>query len=97
MEDKQITVEISVLSPLREVADVKEIDVGVHGIYIKRGYCSGLLLPQVAVRCAWDRKTFLQETCRKAGLPRDAWQDKSAKIYIFSAEIFGEEAGATAS
>jgi AmmeMemoRadiSam system protein A len=90
-EFKDVTVEISVLTPLKKITDVGEIEVGVHGIYMVSGYCSGLLLPQVAVRCKWDRKTFLRETCRKAGLPPDAWQDRNTKIYIFSAEIFCEE------
>lgn len=85
-----ITVEISVLSPLREITDIKEIEVGVHGIYIISGYSSGLLLPQVAARCEWDRQTFLRETCRKAGLPANAWQDENTRIYIFSADIFGD-------
>ncbi len=90
-EFKDVTVEISVLSPLKQIKDAKEIEVGVHGIYLMNGYCSGLLLPQVAVRCKWDRETFLKETCRKAGLPPDAWQDRKTKIYIFSAEIFCEQ------
>lgn len=90
-EFRDVTVEISVLSPLREITDIKEIEVGVHGIYIVRGFSSGLLLPQVAARYKWDPKTFLRETCRKAGLPADAWQDKNTKIYIFSADIIGEK------
>jgi uncharacterized protein (TIGR00296 family) len=81
-------VEISALTPLEEIRDPDEIEVGKHGIMIRKGYHSGLLLPQVATERDWDRITFLQETCRKAGLPRDAWREKDAKIYVFSADVF---------
>lgn len=84
----ELDLEISVLTPLKKIGDIDEIEVGKHGIYIKRGWCSGLLLPQVATEYGWDRKTFLEHTCEKAGLPPDAWKDKEAEIYIFSAEIF---------
>jgi uncharacterized protein (TIGR00296 family) len=80
--------EISVLTPLTEIHDHEEIEVGKHGIMIRRGMLSGLLLPQVASERNWDRITFLQETCRKAGLPRDAWKEKETKIYVFSADVF---------
>ncbi len=84
----KIDLEISVLTPLQRIKDIQEIEVGKHGLYIKKGFHSGLLLPQVAVEHNWDRVTFLEETCRKAGLPRNAWKEKDAEIYIFSAEIF---------
>jgi uncharacterized protein (TIGR00296 family) len=58
---------------------------------MKRGFSSGVLLPQVAVEQNWDRTTFLQHTCMKAGLPPDAWQDKKTQIEIFSAVIFSEK------
>ncbi len=86
-----ITFEISVLSPLKEIKDIEEIEVGRHGIYIVHGRHCGLLLPQVATECHWDRLTFLQQTCCKAGLPLQAWKDEEAKIFIFSADIFGSE------
>ena len=82
--------EISVLTPLKRIKDINEIEVGKHGLVMKRGLDSGLLLPQVATEYNWDRETFLKETCRKAGLPQDAWKDKATEIYIFSAEVFGE-------
>ncbi len=85
-----IDIEISVLSPLRTITDVSEIKVGVHGIIITRGFSSGVLLPQVAVEQGWDRDTFLQHTCLKAGLPPEAWTDPAAKIEIFSAIVFSE-------
>jgi AmmeMemoRadiSam system protein B/AmmeMemoRadiSam system protein A len=83
--------EISALSPIREIDDVKEIEVGKHGIIIKRGYHQGLLLPQVATEYGWDREEFLAHTCQKAGLPLDAWEKEGTQISIFSAEVFGEE------
>lgn len=89
-EMKDITVEISVLSPLKEITNIDEIEVGIHGLYITKGFHSGLLLPQVATEYDWDSLTFIQETCYKAGLQRDAWKDKDSKVYIFSAEVFGE-------
>ena len=89
-ELQYLTFEISVLSPFKRIKDVNEIEVGKHGLYIVRGYNSGLLLPQVAIEYEWDRETFLKETCHKAGLPLQAWMDKETEIYIFSAEYFGD-------
>jgi AmmeMemoRadiSam system protein A len=85
-----LELEISVLSPLQEIQNIEEIEVGTHGLVIEKGYYRGLLLPQVAVEYKWDRETFLKHTCHKAGLAEDAWKDKSTKIKIFSAEIFSE-------
>lgn len=87
-EMSELDIEISVLTPLKKITDVNEIEVGKHGIYIKKEWYSGLLLPQVAIEYGWDRKTFLEHTCRKAGLPSSAWKDKDVEIYIFSADIF---------
>jgi AmmeMemoRadiSam system protein A len=89
-EVKDLTFEISVLSPLKRIKDINEIEVGKHGLYIVRGFNSGLLLPQVAIEYKWDRETFLQETCHKAGLPARAWTDIETEIYIFSADYFGD-------
>jgi AmmeMemoRadiSam system protein B/AmmeMemoRadiSam system protein A len=87
-ELKDLGLEISVLTPLQRVQEVDEIEVGKHGLYIKKGFHAGLLLPQVATEYGWDRVTFLEETCRKAGLHKDAWKEKGTEIYIFSADIF---------
>ena len=84
----ELDIEISVLTPLKRITDVNEIQVGKHGIYIKKGWSSGLLLPQVATEYEWDRQTFLEHTCQKAGLPSNAWKEKDTEIYIFSADIF---------
>jgi hypothetical protein len=83
-----LEIEISVLTPLQRIHRPEEITVGVHGIYLKRGGRSGLLLPQVATEQGWDRTAFLEGTCRKAGLPADAWKDPETEIYIFSADVF---------
>lgn len=85
-----LSVEISVLTPFRLVKDVEEIQVGVHGLLIAKGSYQGLLLPQVPVEWGWDREEFLRQTCRKAGLPPQAWKE-GAKIFRFSAQVFGEE------
>ncbi len=87
-EVPDLEIEISVLTPLKRIKDVEEIEVGKHGILIERGFHSGLLLPQVATEHGWDRKTFLEHTCLKAGLPQDACKDEDTVISIFSADIF---------
>lgn len=90
-ELKDIDIEISVLSPLREIKNVNEIKVGEHGIYITKGHNRGVLLPQVATENKWDLETFLEHTCLKAGLHPKAWKEPSVTIEIFSAEVFGEK------
>lgn len=84
-----LEIELSILSPPQTI-EPESIEVGRHGLVIGMGGYRGLLLPQVAVEHQWDRVTFLQQTCRKAGLPADAWQ-KGAKIEAFTAEVFGEK------
>jgi AmmeMemoRadiSam system protein A len=88
-EANRITVSLSVMSPLMEIP-AEKVEVGKHGLLICEGPRRGLLLPQVAVEHGWDRETFLQHTCRKAGLPADAWR-QGARIEVFTAEVFGEE------
>jgi len=85
----EIAIELSILGPLRPITDINDIEVGRHGLVVEQGWNRGLLLPQVATEWKWDREIFVGETCRKAGLPRDAWKT-GAKIYIFEAEVFGE-------
>ena len=86
----QIAIEISALTPLQEVADVNDIEVGVHGLLIAQGGQQGVLLPQVAVDEGWDREAFLRAVCRKAGLPEETWREADAHLYAFSAEVFSE-------
>ncbi len=87
-EFDDLAVEISILSPMERCNDINEIEIGRHGLLIKQGFSSGLLLPQVAVEWHWDRNEFLTGVCQKAGLPEDAWQ--TAELYMFSAEIIKE-------
>jgi len=87
-EVKELTIEISVLTPFRRVHNVEEIEVGRHGLYIVRGAARGLLLPQVATQYGWDRTTFLEHTCLKSGLHPAAWQDPQPTIYTFEAVVF---------
>jgi AmmeMemoRadiSam system protein A len=86
-----VRIEISVLSPFECITDIARIIVGVHGIMVKNGRRSGLLLPQVASERGWDRETFLAHSCRKAGLPGDAWRWPDTRIEIFSATVFQED------
>lgn len=90
-ELSNISIEISVLTPMQKVKNISEIEVGRDGLVIKRGFYSGLLLPQVPVEYGWDRETFLKQTCLKAGLPTDAWKDPATEIYKFQAVVFGED------
>ncbi len=84
-----LEIEVSVLSPLR-AARPDEVEPGTHGLRIRQGYASGLLLPQVATRYHWSRERFLEETCHKAGLPPNAWREPDAHIEVFTAEVFSE-------
>ena len=83
-----LDIEISVLTPMREIKDIGEIEVGTHGLMIVQGSYSGLLLPQVAKDYGWSRDEFLGHTCMKAGLPQTAWKEKNSKIFVFSADVF---------
>ena len=87
----ELSYEVSVLSPFRKVLDLNQIEIGKHGLLIKYGRSEGLLLPQVATDNKWDRKTFLSQTCRKAGLPADTWKDPQTDIFMFSAFVFGDK------
>jgi len=90
-EVKDIDIEISVISPFKKIDDVENIQVGKHGIFIRRGYYQGLLLPQVATEYGWDRKKFIEHTCLKAGLDKNCYKDKNCEIFVFSADVFGEK------
>lgn len=82
-----IAIEISVLTPPRRIMDPDLVEVGRHGLIVSQGENRGLLLPQVPVENRWDRRTFLQQACLKAGLPRDAWR-KGAELFVFEALVF---------
>ena len=87
-EARRLEIELSILSPPKPISP-ETVRVGTHGLLISMAGHRGLLLPQVAVEHNWDRVAFLEQTCRKAGLPRDAWE-KGAVIEAFTAEVFGE-------
>lgn len=87
-ESAGLEVSLSVLSPLRPIRP-EEIEIGVHGLVVGLEGQRGLLLPQVPVDHRWDRWTFLEQTCRKAGLPSDAWRT-GATMEAFTAEVFGD-------
>ncbi len=87
-EFERLEFEISVLTPLRRVHEFREIKVGRDGLMIKLDMHSGLLLPQVATEYGWNTTEFLEQTCLKAGLPRESYKDKFAEIYRFAAEVF---------
>jgi AmmeMemoRadiSam system protein A len=86
-----IDIEISVLSPLELTDDPMSLELGRHGIYIKRGWTSGCFLPQVATETGWSKEEFLSNCCGgKAGLPKDAWKQPDTEVFLFTAEVFGE-------
>jgi AmmeMemoRadiSam system protein B/AmmeMemoRadiSam system protein A len=85
----KLELEISVLTPLRKIKDINEIEIGKHGVVLKKGYHQGVFLPQVATEQGWDRITFLEELCYKAGIyDKNCWKDEDAEIYIYSADVF---------
>ncbi len=86
-----LDIEISVLTPMKRIYDPELVEVGKDGLYIRQGMYSGVLLPQVPVEYGWDRTQFLEQTCRKAGLPTDSWKSEQTELYVFQAEIFGED------
>jgi AmmeMemoRadiSam system protein A len=86
-----ITIEVSVLSPLQPIANPLELEAGVHGIYVRRGVQSGCFLPDVATERAWDAETFLSICCeQKAGLEPDAWRTPGTEVFVFTVEKFSD-------
>jgi AmmeMemoRadiSam system protein A len=89
----ELEIELSLLSPLEPILPEK-VDIGKHGLLISQGSKRGLLLPQVAVEHKLGRDQFLEETCRKAGLITNAWQEPETQILGFTCEVFSEGEGA---
>ena len=90
-ELEQICIDISVLSPLERSADPLSLEVGKHGLHIARLRKRGVLLPQVASEYGWDMLTFLEQTCLKADLPKDAWRRPDTVVSSFTALVIEEE------
>jgi AmmeMemoRadiSam system protein A len=86
-EFPHIEIEISIMGPITPCPDPEKIIIGRHGLIIRQGSRQGLLLPQVPVEWGWDRTTFLTQTCRKAGLPPNAWREPGAVLFWFEADI----------
>jgi AmmeMemoRadiSam system protein A len=87
-EATDLQVSLSILSRLEPIQP-EAVEIGRHGLLVSLGVCRGLLLPQVPVEHGWDRITFLEQTCKKAGLPSSAWQ-AGAELQAFTAEVFGD-------
>lgn len=85
----ELQIELSVLSSPERVAP-ERVQPGIHGLVISRGEKRSVLLPQVARERNWTRERFLEETCEKAGLPRDAWKSPETCVEVFTAEVFSE-------
>ncbi|TNF42400.1 MAG: AmmeMemoRadiSam system protein A, partial [Bacteroidetes bacterium] len=91
-EYPSVELEISVLGPMKKINSISEIKIGRHGIYLKKGYRSGTLLPQVASERGWSVEQFLGYCARdKAGIGWDGWKDRDTEIFVYEAYVFGEE------
>src|SRR5580693_298329 len=90
-ELSEIDIEVSVLSALED-GTLEGIEAGEHGLVVSQGRQRGGLLPQVATQFNWGAQRFLEETCAKAGLDRDAWKDPATRVQAFTAEVFSEAA-----
>jgi AmmeMemoRadiSam system protein A len=90
-EFANISIEVTVLSPMRVIGSVEEIEVGRHGVLMSKGWHQAVFLPQVAPEQGWNREELLVNLCYKAGLPADAWSSDGAKFQVFEGQIFEEE------
>lgn len=90
-ELSEVEIEITILTPLVKLASVEAIEIGRHGLYLVKGWHSGLLLPQVPTEYGWDRATFLEQLCYKAGLPQGAWREPDAELFCFEGAVFNEK------
>lgn len=91
-ELKNLIIEISILSPMQKINNTNEIKLGIHGVLVKRGFNSGVFLPQVATETGWNLEEFMSNLCAgKAGIPADSWKDKTTNIYVFTVEIISEK------
>lgn len=90
-----IELEITVLSPMEKLLNVAEIEIGRHGLYLVKGWRSGVFLPQVPVEQGWDRAAYLENLCYKAGLGSEAWRAPDAELFVFEGLILGEARNGT--
>lgn len=90
-ELKDVEIEISLLSELRELRGYKDIEIGKHGIIIKKDMHQAVFLPQVATEQGWDLNTTLRHLCMKAGLPVDSYLKPDCRFFVFTAEVFSEK------
>ncbi|MGB2623929.1 MAG: AmmeMemoRadiSam system protein A [Candidatus Acidiferrum sp.] len=89
-EIPSLQIELSLLSPPEPIRP-EDVEIGKHGLLISKGGNRGLLLPQVAMEHKLTREQFLEETCRKAGLAANAWQEPETQIFGFLSEVFSED------
>ena len=85
----ELEIEISLLSPVGQIAHPEEIEIGRHGVVLRAQGKQSVFLPQVALEQGWDRGELLCQLCKKAGLPEEAW--KEGTLYVFTAQVFGEK------
>ena len=91
-ELKALEIEVSVLFPKKRIKNIDEIVLGKHGVIVKRGYASGVFLPQVALETGWTKEEFMRNLCEgKANLPAECYKDKETEVYIFEAQVFSEK------
>lgn len=91
-EMKDIDIEISALSPMEKIEDPSIIEMGKHGVMVRRAWQSGVYLPQVALETGWTKDEFMDSLCAsKAGIPADSWRTGDCDIYVFTAEVFGDK------
>ena len=86
-----LSIEISVLSAKQAVRSLDEIEIGRDGLLVIAPHSRGVLLPQVASERDWDSKTFVEQTCVKANLSKQAYLEDDVELYRFSAEVFNEQ------
>lgn len=88
-EWERTNLEISLLSPLKKILSTGDLVMGEHGALLESGSSHGLFLPQVATEQGWDRDSFMNHLCAKAGLPMDFWLSGKYTLYSFTAQVFG--------
>jgi len=86
----ELRVAVSALEPPRRLEDPRNVEIGRHGLVVKKGWNRGALLPKVAIENGWDAEAFLRHTCLKAGLPPTAWREPDCELEVFEADEFGE-------